>query len=62
MTDAEWAQFQQLAATGHRAASIVEAADKLAEAVEKWQQAMTFHNRIAIRAALDAFKVVRNGQ
>ena len=57
MTDAEWLEFQKLAAQMARACEIIAAADKLAEATERHGE-----RHFAIRAALDAFKVVRQGQ
>lgn len=59
MTDAEWLEFQKLAAQMARACEIIAAADKLAEAAE--MKLRTGHGLVAMKKALDAFKVVRNG-
>lgn len=49
-------------ADNHRLASIVEAADKLAKAIEAYLNCGSYGNLAAMNDALDAFKVVRQGQ
>jgi DNA/RNA-binding domain of Phe-tRNA-synthetase-like protein len=64
VTDAEWLEFQKLAAQLARACEIIDAADKLAEAAHAAAYSAgyeKFDARMKLRTALDAFKVVRNG-
>jgi hypothetical protein len=58
-----WKDFVQVTSTdNYRLANIVEAADKLAEAIEAYQKCGTAEKRWGVKRALDAFKVVRQGQ
>lgn len=59
MSDAEWLEFQKLAAQMARACEIISAADKLAEEAARATRGASYN--AAIEAALDAYKVVRQG-
>lgn len=67
MTDHEWKLVQEVAASAARSCDIVVAADKLAEELERELRCYPpdadgmYIYGARIRAALDAFKVVRQG-
>jgi hypothetical protein len=69
VSDAEWLEFQKLAAQLARACEMISAADKLAEEMqhildeEAWRDSEHSRwRRDRIKAVLDAYKVVRQGQ
>lgn len=62
MTGDEWDLVQRVAASAAQSCELVEAADKLAHAVQEYRVRGTAYNADAMIRALEAFKVLRQRQ